>query len=126
MQTRERDQVSVPASLPPRFPQFRRPEILQIVVEVVGVELQIRRHVDSHRPRSKLDEPRWIGGSELLPSLPASALEIDRKSTRLNSSHVAISYAVLCLKNKSIPFLYWIFPQSTKGLIRSCDYSRRF
>src|SRR5690625_5724260 len=27
------------------------------------------------------------------------ALE-DRKSTRLNSSHVAISYAVFCLKNK--------------------------
>src|SRR5690625_5782639 len=25
----------------------------------------------------------------------------DRKSTRLNSSHVAISYAVLCLKKKS-------------------------
>src|SRR5690625_7114489 len=25
----------------------------------------------------------------------------DRKSTRLNSSHVAISYAVFCLKNKS-------------------------
>src|SRR5690625_6491490 len=27
-------------------------------------------------------------------------LEIDRKSTRLNSSHVAISYAVFCLKKK--------------------------
>src|SRR5437870_7132159 len=26
----------------------------------------------------------------------------DRKSTRLNSSHVAISYAVFCLKKKSI------------------------
>src|SRR5690625_6849220 len=26
----------------------------------------------------------------------------DRKSTRLNSSHVAISYAVLCLKNNKI------------------------
>src|SRR5690625_6661273 len=26
---------------------------------------------------------------------------IDRKSTRLNSSHVAISYAVFCLKKKS-------------------------
>src|SRR5699024_12615053 len=25
----------------------------------------------------------------------------DRKSTRLNSSHVSISYAVFCLKNKS-------------------------
>src|SRR5690625_2903634 len=27
--------------------------------------------------------------------------QIDRKSTRLNSSHVAISYAVFCLKNKT-------------------------
>src|SRR5690625_6528339 len=26
----------------------------------------------------------------------------DRKSTRLNSSHVAISYAVFCLKNKNL------------------------
>src|SRR5690625_5572592 len=29
-------------------------------------------------------------------------LHIDRKSTRLNSSHVAISYAVFCLKKKKI------------------------
>src|SRR3712207_8308137 len=29
-----------------------------------------------------------------------SALERDRKSTRLNSSHANISYAVLCLKKK--------------------------
>src|SRR3989442_6078562 len=28
--------------------------------------------------------------------------KIDRKSTRLNSSHVRISYAVFCLKNKNI------------------------
>src|SRR5690625_6599162 len=28
-------------------------------------------------------------------------LEEDRKSTRLNSSHVAISYAVFCLKKKT-------------------------
>src|SRR5437870_9424653 len=28
------------------------------------------------------------------------ALGLDRKSTRLNSSHVAISYAVFCLKKK--------------------------
>src|SRR5699024_12202520 len=26
--------------------------------------------------------------------------QLDRKSTRLNSSHVSISYAVFCLKNK--------------------------
>src|SRR5437870_10557154 len=29
-----------------------------------------------------------------------SLRELDRKSTRLNSSHVAISYAVFCLKKK--------------------------
>src|SRR5699024_11359742 len=28
-------------------------------------------------------------------------LNIDRKSTRLNSSHVSISYAVFCLKKKN-------------------------
>src|SRR5699024_11916233 len=27
-------------------------------------------------------------------------IRVDRKSTRLNSSHVSISYAVFCLKNK--------------------------
>src|SRR5690625_5793505 len=30
---------------------------------------------------------------------------LDRKSTRLNSSHVAISYAVFCLKKKTINLL---------------------
>src|SRR3989442_11814651 len=29
----------------------------------------------------------------------------DRKSTRLNSSHVRISYAVFCLKKKTPPYL---------------------
>src|SRR5260221_14692272 len=32
---------------------------------------------------------------------PASALRRDRKSTRLNSSHTVISYAVFCLKKKN-------------------------
>src|SRR5437870_13870515 len=31
---------------------------------------------------------------------PTPVLARDRKSTRLNSSHVAISYAVFCLKKK--------------------------
>src|SRR5207253_9067822 len=31
-----------------------------------------------------------------------NALNVDRKSTRLNSSHVAISYAVFCLKKKKV------------------------
>src|SRR5690625_5412181 len=43
----------------------------------------------------------YIGVAVL--SLVASALVqnfLDRKSTRLNSSHVAISYSVFCLKKK--------------------------
>src|SRR5699024_12814185 len=34
-------------------------------------------------------------------SIIISDQEIDRKSTRLNSSHVSISYAVFCLKKKT-------------------------
>src|SRR2546430_12627677 len=34
----------------------------------------------------------WLNGAKLL--------ELDRKSTRLNSSHSQISYAVFCLKKK--------------------------
>src|SRR2546430_13134537 len=30
----------------------------------------------------------------------------DRKSTRLNSSHSQISYAVFCLKKKKLPYTY--------------------
>src|SRR2546422_5475162 len=34
--------------------------------------------------------------------------ERDRKSTRLNSSHGYISYAVFCLKKKKIPILWLV------------------
>src|SRR5947199_8104873 len=32
---------------------------------------------------------------------PADVIQSDRKSTRLNSSHLGISYAVFCLKKKN-------------------------
>src|SRR5436309_10050976 len=45
-------------------------------------------------PRIKsLSGPSWRGLSGSVPNLYT-----DRKSTRLNSSHVKISYAVFCLK----------------------------
>src|SRR5204863_3550115 len=34
--------------------------------------------------------------------MPGETLHEDRKSTRLNSSHVEISYAVFCLKKKKL------------------------
>src|SRR5690625_6370056 len=45
------------------------------------------------RPRHPAARPRT-------GDLPLQRLPEDRKSTRLNSSHVAISYAVFCLKKK--------------------------
>src|SRR3989442_8900636 len=45
--------------------------------------------------------PVW-GGSRHIRRGAATQHAIDRKSTRLNSSHVRISYAVFCLKKKKI------------------------
>src|SRR3712207_8761203 len=38
--------------------------------------------------------------SDLFPEKPSRLQQRDRKSTRLNSSHANISYAVFCLKKK--------------------------
>src|SRR3712207_7330299 len=43
-----------------------------------------------------------LGGSNTCV-LPSNVVPTDRKSTRLNSSHANISYAVFCLKKKKIP-----------------------
>src|SRR5437870_7643764 len=41
--------------------------------------------------------------AEIAKTMPEGVeYHIDRKSTRLNSSHVAISYAVFCLKKKTV------------------------
>src|SRR5438445_2321320 len=41
---------------------------------------------------------------------PGGKLTPDRKSTRLNSSHANISYAVFCLKKKKSVHIAWLFP----------------
>src|SRR5690625_2304223 len=43
----------------------------------------------------------YKGGLRFHPSVNLGIIKLDRKSTRLNSSHVAISYAVFCLKKKT-------------------------
>src|SRR2546427_6728245 len=79
-----------------------------------------RRSSDLQDPRRSLETFRILRGANLalLKSLPrkkwrnygmhaergketiARVAAIDRKSTRLNSSHSQISYAVFCLKKK--------------------------
>src|SRR5690348_18209937 len=53
------------------------------------VEVQVRQEGNHH------ERNRSIGRLERFH------LELDRKSTRLNSSHPSISYAVFCLKKKT-------------------------
>src|SRR2546430_7531175 len=52
-----------------------------------------------------------VGGYLLLRLRGVSTHRQDRKSTRLNSSHSQISYAVFCLKKKYTP------PSGSKGRI---------
>src|SRR5437763_9419052 len=53
----------------------------------------------------RADVPEIVGAAGAAPPDVAPAVEVeigaaDRKSTRLNSSHRCISYAVFCLKKK--------------------------
>src|SRR5256885_12519675 len=47
-------------------------------------------------------QERTIESVTLTLGGPPDAYRVDRKSTRLNSSHLVISYAVFCLKKKTI------------------------
>src|SRR3989442_7510878 len=60
-----------------------------------------RSHYEIHLAlREDLQRGRSVLGLEHLARLPEDGADRDRKSTRLNSSHVRISYAVFCLKKK--------------------------
>src|SRR5258705_1135231 len=52
------------------------------------------------RTRETLADTLGVDPSPELSALHVALLRGDRKSTRLNSSHLGISYAVFCLKKK--------------------------
>src|SRR3989442_10902070 len=63
------------------------------------------------------------GGSPRRASLVIASLHADRKSTRLNSSHVRISYAVFCLKKKKARPGF-TFVLGAKSSIQKCAAAR--
>src|SRR3712207_8994913 len=93
---------------PPRstlFPYttlFRSDELEERAAD--GVEVERPGRVGAERPRRRGVAQRYAGAGD--PSLAGDqdvrglevAVGADRKSTRLNSSHANISYAVFCLK----------------------------
>src|SRR5690348_18220785 len=68
-------------------------------LHLAGADFKLKREnalsIESWRP---LYEQAKARGDSVRPGLCG---EIDRKSTRLNSSHPSISYAVFCLKKKT-------------------------
>src|SRR5690606_40065932 len=75
-----------------------------------GLPVARRRQFDwaGYSRRCRSSGARRTGGDPPPPSAPpascrpsARSSARDRKSTRLNSSHVKISYAVFCLKKKT-------------------------
>src|SRR5207253_4475613 len=103
----------LPAAVYRRLHSFptRRSSDLGFRVELGEIEAALRAH-PSVRDSIVLTREMGPGGLRLVayllsePQLPAPSpaelrgflkSRVDRKSTRLNSSHVAISYAVFCL-----------------------------
>src|SRR5438552_12876200 len=74
---------------PPRSTLFPYTTLFRSVLAVEAGEHVLAGHLDDQRvPDLRLD-------------LEMAGKDIDRKSTRLNSSHQIISYAVFCLKKKN-------------------------
>src|SRR3712207_8010797 len=72
------------------------PDELRVVLELVQVEEPV-----AVAQALELDRGDPAEGLAQDPA-PVSLLQQDRKSTRLNSSHANISYAVFCLKKNKI------------------------
>src|SRR3712207_8369490 len=68
-----------------------------VVLRVVGV-------LDDSRASPLLHEPKPVGPVVERSGQDHADHPRDRKSTRLNSSHANISYAVFCLKKKNAVF----------------------
>src|SRR3712207_7154486 len=97
---------------PPRSTLFPYTTLFRSVLRrELGSEPSSRLTELADRLREVVEErATLVTGLAHLTTTPLSAFEIpfvdrheeDRKSTRLNSSHANISYAVFCLKKKKI------------------------
>src|SRR5690625_2292346 len=70
--------------------------------EIVEMEEIIQtRQIETPPPPPRQPVPVEVPNDQIIEDVTIDIGE-DRKSTRLNSSHVAISYAVFCLNKKTI------------------------
>src|SRR5437660_9092597 len=88
---------------PPRSTLFPYTTLFRSIVGEIIHNPEVNEQISSLGIKNLTGQNKQADISELQPDdvviLPAFGT--DRKSTRLNSSHVAISYAVFCLKKKN-------------------------
>src|SRR5438874_3010823 len=78
-----------------------KPDLVEQSAARRGPEAQLPRELSGIRKRQRGCDPRLVAvDAQLQRRRTARGAGTDRKSTRLNSSHVEISYAVFCLKKK--------------------------
>src|SRR3712207_9016963 len=86
---------------PPRSTLFPYTNALPICLDGVVLEAVEPRSLRHRRTSTRPAPPRRRALDGDMPEEPGwHAPCVDRKSTRLNSSHANISYAVFCLKKK--------------------------
>src|SRR2546429_4933511 len=68
--------------------------------KAIGSEVMLQLSPDQQVVKVVRDELAALLGKHAKPLFAAKPPSVDRKSTRLNSSHGYISYAVFCLKKK--------------------------
>src|SRR3712207_8586209 len=83
---------------------IRRPPRSTLFPYTTLFRSRVDRRAGADRPRAALDGQRDADVELVVLALVREAHDEgqDRKSTRLNSSHANISYAVFCLKKKII------------------------
>src|SRR5256885_10948942 len=82
---------------PPRSTLFPYTTLFRSRDRSIAAGSPTRRHVSAKAPTSSIHV--LLSKSSARTSAPSPRR--DRKSTRLNSSHLVISYAVFCLKKKN-------------------------
>src|SRR5258707_10792361 len=86
---------------PPRSTLFPYTTLFRSAQAEIGGRPHLRQCQEALPLRVVFVEGHYIGGRmDNLHAGRARSDVIDRKSTRLNSSHANISYAVFCLKKK--------------------------
>src|SRR3712207_7219080 len=82
---------------PPRSTLFPYTTLFRSMTEMLHAEAMAHKDIQISTMRNFI--VKKVGVAQKIEKIKKK----DRKSTRLNSSHANISYAVFCLKKKKIP-----------------------